>query len=122
MESQKEKLMRILNIPEDEAQSIIESDKAIDKGKKLFELPEEGRKVEKKMRQAARNPQTCYKFTTRQRKENFTKSNLITLLSDFLSTIESCQNINVINKERQIQFTIEDNTFELTLIQKRKPK
>jgi hypothetical protein len=32
------------------------------------------------------------------------------------------ENVEITNKERQIAFTVGDTAFELTLVQKRKPK
>ena len=32
------------------------------------------------------------------------------------------KNVEIVNKERQIAFTVGENVFELTLVQKRKPK
>ena len=53
-----------------------------------------------------------------------TKASLIAEIADFLqknseNAIENCE---ITNKERQIAFKIGENSFELTLVQKRKPK
>ena len=34
----------------------------------------------------------------------------------------ACKNVEITNKERQIAFQIGENNYELTLVQKRKPK
>ena len=63
-------LMEVLGISEQEALDVIGCDKKIDKGEKLFELDENQKKTEKKMRQADRKP-TAYKFEQkRERKQN----------------------------------------------------
>ena len=40
----------------------------------------------------------------------------------WLGESEDYGNIEVVNAERQVKFTIGEDTFELTLVQKRKPK
>ena len=52
---------------EAEALDIIETDKRIDRGEKLFELTKEQEKAAKQARQAPRAP-TVYKFTQREKK------------------------------------------------------
>lgn len=56
----------------------------------------------------------------RTRKPNETKRGLIELLESVLKNEADIDNIEVTNVERQIRFTIEDKTFEFTLVQKRK--
>ena len=50
-EKQVEKLMRLLDISEEEALQVIADDKAIDKGEKLFEQTKEQKAVSKKIPQ-----------------------------------------------------------------------
>ena len=54
MNEQIQKLMKTLNISEDEARQVIEDDRRIDKGEKLFELSAELEAGAKKARQADR--------------------------------------------------------------------
>jgi hypothetical protein len=124
-ETQKEKLMRILNVTAEEAEEIIAYDKAVDQGKKTpYDITSEQEKQTRKYRQADRKP-TVYDFTKkRERKPNATKGGLIAELFDFLSKNSqfSTENVTITNKERQIAFQIGEDKFELTLVQKRKPK
>lgn len=125
-ESQKERIMRLLNVSAEEAEAIMQSDRAIDRGERMdFDLPPEQEKLAKKMAnvQEHRRP-TVYKFDKRQRKENATKKGIIDFLHKILTENEefAFENITITNKERQISFTIGENTFELTLVQKRQPK
>ena len=56
--------------------------------------------------------------------QNPTKANIIAELARFLlqnATFEP-ENVEIANKERQITFKIGDTAFDLTLVQKRKPK
>jgi len=128
MEAQKEKLMRILNVSEEEAEKIIADDKAIDRGEKLFELTDEQKKVAKKMSnfdsKNRKKPMVLDLKQPKNRKENATKGGIIAELVTFFSENSqfSVENLEILNKERQFTFKIGDETYEITLIQKRKPK
>ena len=121
-ESQKEKLMRTLGCTEEEALDIIASDKAIEQGKRVeFDLDPEREKMAKKMANAGTKKPTVYKFDTKdkKRKENPTKAGIIEYLSECLKDYD---NVVISNKERQITFSTAGENYELTLVQKRKPK
>ena len=127
MAKEQEQIARIMNglkCTEAEAREIYLADCAIDKGEKMdFDISAEQEKVVKKMRQADRKP-TVYKFDKRERKENATKAGLVQEIFTFLT--ENCgfslNSVEITNKERQIAFKCGDDAFELTLVQKRKPK
>ena len=126
-ESQKEKLMRTLGCTEEEALDIIASDKAIDQGKRVeFDLDPEREKMAKKMANVGTKKPTVYKFDTKEkkRKENPTTAGIIAELAKFLeeNSENTCENVEITNKERQIAFKIGENAYEFTLVQKRKPK
>ena len=121
---QKERIMQILNVSATEADEILAYDKLVEQGKPTpYDFTPEQEKATRKYRQADRKP-TAYKFTQRERKPNATKGGLIAELHEFLSENSqfSTENVEIVNKERQIRFTIGEDTFELTLVQKRKPK
>ena len=74
MDNETEKLiakhMNLLKISREEAIQLIEDDKRIDKGEKLFSLTPEQEKASKKARSAGRKPKTTvYKFDTTKRKK-----------------------------------------------------
>ena len=120
-ESQKEKLMRILGCTEAEAEDIIASDKAIDKGERVyFDLDPETEKQAKKMINVETHKKSAEK-TVRTRKENPTKASIISEIAQFL-TENGYKNVDITNKERQIAFSADGNSYEFTLVQKRKPK
>ena len=125
-ETQKQKLMRVLKISEAEAEDIIKADKAIDKGERVsFDLDPEQEKLAKKFANThERKRPMILDNKPRQRKENPTKGGIITELATFLTENSqfATKNVEITNKERQISFKIGDETFELTLVQKRKPK
>ena len=112
-------IMRLLKCSEEEAKSVIESDRRIDKGEKLFELTEEQKAVAKKATNTKRGP-TVYNFQQRERKKNSTKAEIIAEIAQFLT--EKVENLEIINEEKLISFKMGENTFELDLRQKRKPK
>lgn len=115
------KIMGILGCSEQEAQDVVATDKKIDKGEKLFSLNPEEEKASKKARRAP----TVYNFDTSKRKkvENLVKRDLIQQLFQFLNSLnEVITNIQVVNPERIISFDVQGNTYEFTLVQKRKPK
>ena len=125
-ESQKEKIMRLLKCSAEEAESVIASDKIIDKGGRTeFDLSPEAEKEAKKFANSReRKRPTVYDFKKRERKANPTKGGIIAELAKFLSdSSEFCpENVEIVNKERQIAFSVSGNRYELTLVQKRPPK
>lgn len=121
-ESQKQKLMRILNCSEAEAEQILADDKAIDKGKRMsFDLSPEAEKQAKKYANTGTRKPTVYTFdnSKRKRKENPTKAGIIKYLAECLKDYE---NLAITNAERQISFSADGNQYELTLVQKREKK
>ena len=120
METRKEKLMRELRCTEQEALDIIKYDEMIDKGLPVpFDLSKEDAKVAAKFANTGTKTQKTEK-TTRNRKENATKAEIISKLSEFLT--ENVAENTILNPERQISFILGEETYELTLIQKRKAK
>lgn len=123
-ETQKQKIMRVLEVSEKEAEEILAYDNAVDSGMKTqYDLTKEQEKETRKYRQADRK-RTSYNFPKRERKPNATKGGLIQELYKFLceNSEFSTENVTILNKERQIGFQIGENKFELTLVQKRTPK
>jgi hypothetical protein len=122
--------MRKCGFSEEEIADIIKSDEAIDKGERVyFDFPHEKEKEAKKFAKAGtRKTPTVYKLDNaegkRSRKENPTKAGIIAELAKFLTenSENACEMVEITNKERQIAFKIGENTYELTLVQKRKPK
>lgn len=123
-ENQKEKIMRVLDCSEAEAEEIMQTDKAIDRGERVyFDLsPEQEKQAKKLINATTRKKPANYQFTKRERKANPTKSDIIQYLFDSLHDGYECSDLEITNKERQLTFAIGEDKFELTLIQKRKPK
>lgn len=130
--------MKKAGMTDAEIQQVLLDDKAVDRGQVMeWDLsPEEHKKAMKyansdeKKKKIAENGEkkgkTAYNLdaTGKKKKENPTKANIIALLATILTeNSDFCaENVDITNKERQIAFTVGDNAFELTLVQKRKPK
>lgn len=124
-ESQVQRIMEGLKVSEAEAKAILAEDKQIDRGERMdFDLSPEKEKIAKKYAKSGTRKPTVYNFNARKRKPNLTKSGIIEELFDFLqkSEVNTYTEVEITNKERQIAFTCGENKYELTLVQKRKPK
>lgn len=125
MESEKDRLMRILGIDAKTAEDVIKTDKMIDRGERTpYDLDPETEKMAKKFANVKDRKPTVYNFQKRERKANPTKGGIIAEIAKFLEEMSdfATESVEITNKERQIAFKIGENAFELTLVQKRKPK
>ena len=122
--------MKRLGMTDAEISDVIASDNAIDKGEKMpFDLtPEQEKEAKKYTKAGTRKAPTVYKLDNaegkRSRKENPTKAGIIAEIATFLveNSEFATENVEITNKERMIAFKIGDERYEITLIQKRKPK
>lgn len=118
MEKKIENLINVLGCSREEAIDIIESDKRIDKGEKLFELTAEQEKVSKQARKADRAP-TVYKLDNtagkRSKKANEVKAGLIELLSEVIKEQPACNNLEIINNEREFVFLWMGTKYKVVL-------
>lgn len=125
MSTQKETIMKNLGVTAEEADEILAYDKAVDRGQPTqYDLPKEVEKQALKMANVGTKKPTVYKFTQRKRKENPQKQEIIAEIHQFLKENASfeVESLEITNKERQIFFKSGENSFEITLTQKRKPK
>lgn len=117
--------LRKLGLADDEIAEVLADDKKVDRGEKLWELTDEQKKVAKAMTVSdtkTKKAPTVYKFEKKtNRKENTTKSAIIAEIANFLNE-KGYDLVEITNKERQIAFKVGENDYELTLVQKRKPK
>ena len=117
--TQKESIMLHLGVDEQTAEQLIADDKAIDRGERMpFDLTPEQEKLARKSHRGESKKPRVYNFDTRKRKENTTKSGIIADLGQFLA--EKVENLEIINPEREISFSLEGKSFSLTLTQHRK--
>ena len=130
--------MRKLGYTDEQIQQMLADDKRVDRGeilewdlsveehKKAMKYANSTEKTKKTEEKSKKNSPTAYNFdtSTKKRKENPTKANIIALLATILCENDdfSAENVEITNKERQIAFSVGENAFELTLVQKRKPK
>ena len=116
-------IMRLLDCTEEEALDVVRTDEIIDKGGRTeYDLPIAEEKAALKMsRVDERKAKSADNKRGKVRAENPTKADLIKFLFESLTEYD-CQNLNITNKERQIAFSVGDNDYELTLVQKRKKK
>lgn len=124
--SQKERIIKNLNVDEATAEQILADDKAIDRGERMdFDLAPEVEKQAKKMINVQEHKKPFVPtFKKVERKENVTKSEIIAEIVAFLheNSAISAENVQILNKERLISFQKGEETFEITLVQKQKPK
>lgn len=115
-----------MDLSDKEKQELLAYDKAVERGEPTeYDLTKEQQQIAKKFRHTGtRKVPTAYKFTKRERKPNATKGGIIAELAEFLEQHSqfSITDLAITNKERQIAFKIGSDAFELTLVQKRKPK
>ena len=109
-------MMVKLGISREEAIELMEDDKRIDKGEKLFELTAEQEKASKQARQADRKP-TVYKLDN----ENGKRSKKVDEDKEFLSNtlfnaiLPICDTYKVVNVGREFEFTYHGRKFKVVL-------
>lgn len=121
------RIQKSLGCSEEEAREIYSYDCEVDKssGGLEYDLTAEQNKVAQQFtKTGTRKTPTAYKFTKRERKPNETKGMIIDAFCKFLSENSAfcAENVTILNKERQISFDFEGEKYEITLVQKRKPK
>ena len=110
MEEKIQKLMKSLNISREEAIDLIEEDKRIDKGEKLYELDPELEKGAKKARQADRKKTEV----KRERKPKPEKAEICSAMMEGLTEL-GVEDFNIVNPEREFLFTHNGTKYKVTL-------
>ena len=106
------KAMRELGFTEAEIKDVLECDKRIDRGEKLFELNADQKQTEKKMRQAERTKSPNYQFTKRERKADNDKRHLMEIIQQSLS---DATEIEITNPERELTFCYNGKKYKIVL-------
>lgn len=110
--------LRKLGLSDAEIEQVLADDKRIDKGEKLFELSAEQEKASKQARQADRKP-TAYKLDNtagkRSKKANEVKAGLIELLSEVIKEQPACNNLEIVNNEREFVFSWMGTKYKVVL-------
>lgn len=116
-EKQIEKLMKSLKCSRAEAIQIIEDDKEIDRGAKLFELDPELEAGAKKARQATRKPNATK--TRREKKPKPEKAQIVSTMIESLRA-DGAERFEVLNEEREFIFYQGETKYKVTLACPRK--
>lgn len=120
--------MRSLQVERAEAESIFESDRAIDREEAQdFDLSPEKEKIAKKFahtgtREVKSKP--VYNFKQKERKKDVTKEGIIAEMASFLeaSSQFAVEGLTIPNKQGKISFSIGDENFSITLTRHNKKK
>ena len=118
-EQQIKKLMDLRGYSEEEATQIVLDDEATDKGViHPWNLTKEQEKANRKARQVDKSDREKKTPVKRERKADNEKQELINL---FIEALESeASDIEVLNKEREIEFIYKERKFKITLSAPRK--
>ena len=115
MEEKIQKLMKSLNISREEAIELMEEDKAIDRGEKLYELPKELQAGAKKARQADRKKTEV----KREKKPKPEKEEICSAMMDGLREL-GVGEFEILNPEREFIFHKDGVKYKVTLACPRK--
>ena len=112
MEEKIQKLMKSLNISREDAIELMEEDKRIDRGEKLYELDPELEKGAKKARQADRKKSDTP--IKRERKPKPEKAEICSAMMDGLRGL-GVGEFTINNPEREFVFTHNGTKYKVTL-------
>ena len=107
-------LINKLGCDEETAKEIIETDKRIDKGEKLFDLPPDLEKGAKK----ARNVGNCKGYTKPKEKEktiDVAKRFLIQCMGEIIENLADNGTIKIVNPEREFTFVYKNKKYKIVL-------
>lgn len=110
-EKQIAKLMASLRISREEAIEVINADREIDKGAKLFDLDPELEKGAKKARQADRKQSAP---TKREKKPKPEKAEICSAMMEGLTRL-GVEDFNITNPEREFIFVHNGTKYKVTL-------
>ena len=117
-ETQVAKLMKTLGCTREEAIDIIQADSDIDHGKRVsFDLSPEDEKRAKKYANCDTHKRVK---KTVERKPDKEKEAIVAEIAEFFDKKSGfpTENVEIINKNRQIRFSIGENWYEITLVKK----
>ena len=115
------KLMKLGRYTREECEQLVLDDEKVDRGEPLpWDLTKEQKANQKKA--MGTGTRTQKEPTKRTKKENPTKKSIIEEIFAMLGENDQYTEVVVVNEERQIAFTVGEDKFELTLVQKRKKK
>ena len=103
--------LKKLGLTDEEIQKVLNDDKRIDKGEKLFELDADQQKASKKARQA--QAPTVYQFKPREKKVDNDKRKIISAVS--VALLGLTDNVEITNTEREMIFTMNEKKYKIVL-------
>lgn len=113
--------MQSLDVSKEEAIEILQSDAEIDKGAKLFELTEEQKAVEKKMRKTVKAVAPNGKKIQRELKIDDNREKLLVSIIELFNEKFSIENIERPPRTtNKIKFDFNSDTFTVTIAKERK--
>lgn len=117
--TEQEKALYALGLTEEEVAEVLADDKRIDKGEKLFELPDELKAGAKKAR-TMRSVDAYGKTRNRERRPDEAKAELLKLLIKVIKEHPTCENLEIISNEGQFEFYQEGRKYRVVLSAPRK--
>jgi hypothetical protein len=120
-EKRVEKLMKTGRYSLEECQQLVLDDEKVDKGEPLpWDLTKEEKANQKKALSTGTRVQKTP--TKRTKKDNPIKKTIVDDIVKMLGENLQYNNVEVVNDERQVAFSVGDLRFEITLVQKRDKK
>ena len=120
-EKRVEKLMKTGRYSLEECQQLVLDDEKVDKGEPLpWDLTKEEKANQKKALSTGTRIQKTP--TKRTKKDNPIKKTIVDDIVKMLGENLQYNNVEVVNDERQVAFSVGDLRFEITLVQKRDKK
>ena len=107
-------LMVTLDVTEEQALSVLEWDSKVDKGEPLGELSQEGKQVEREMKQT-RSVDAYGKTRVREKKTDQQKKEIVSILADALASSLPLTELVVENEERELTFKVGNRKFKIIL-------
>ena len=109
----KEKALKNLGLTDEEIADVLETDKRIDKGEKLFELDKELEKGAKKARMSG----NCNGYTkaNREKKVDIEKRAIIQCMTEIAENLADNGTVNLTNAEREFDFIYKNRKFKIVL-------
>ena len=106
--------LKNLGLTDEEVTEVLADDEKIDKGAKLFELPDELKEGAKKARNAG-NCKGYTKPTNREKKVDVVKRFLIQSMGEIAENLADNGTIEITNPEREFTFTYKDKKYKIVL-------
>lgn len=115
------RLMKLGKYTREECEQLVLDDEKVDRGEPLpWDLTKEQKANQKKAMSTGTRVQK--EPTKRTKKDNPTKKSIIEEIVAMLGEDDQYTNVVVVNDERQVAFSVGEDNFEITLVQKRKKK